>query len=481
MKKIKSLLILSAVLVLLVMVYLVVSPMWSEDGTGDTTTAQPEHTVAVIDHNTLKGFELTKKGETLSFSLKEDLTGWVWSENADVPLDNVAFASAVTALAEATSNYKLENVTAEDLAKYGLDAPSYVLKLNFEDGSERTYSVGNLNSFNSLYYFSEASAPNTVYMVDESVSAALELDIYDFVLEETPPVITEAKIKASGIWTDGGVINSFFYYPSGNSADYTDKYNWYYGISYVAMSSLPRQFALNSGLADALTSLITNLSFDECVGLDCTDVKYGFSDSRKIIIKYNVDENENGVLSEKEYVIYIGAQTEDGDIYAHTENSKLVYILSDSDEWINLINGDDKDFAATEIWLPNYEKFESMTFKSGDVTLSVGSKTTDEKTVFVSGDHDSEKLAELMAALEAIKVTSHTSVLEENTALEKKQLFTLELSFTDAEKAAETMTVETYTENYCRVTFMNDGGRLITTEDAEKIVALIADITKKAE
>ncbi len=481
MKKIKSLLILSAVLVLLLMVYLVVSPMWSEDNNGDTTTAQPEHTVAVVDHNTLVGFELTKaddgSSETLVFSIKEDLTGWVWSENAEVPLDNEVFASVVTALTDATSAYKLENVASDDLATYGLDAPAYTLKLTFEDGSEQTYYVGNLNSFNSLYYFSEAGSPKTVYMVDSSVPDALELDIYDFVLEETPPVITEAKILSLEYLVNDGTLKEFVYYPSGNDKDYTDKYDWYYALSDIAMSSVPSAMPLNGDIADSLTYLITSLSFDECVGFDCNDEAYGFFDSQKITVKYNVENEDNGVLTDNEYVIYIGSQTEDGDIYAHTADSKLVYLISDADEWLGIINGEHKDFAASELWLANYELIDSLTFKTGENELAVDVINTDGEITYSSEGKDSKKLEELLEALEAVNAVSHVSVLDKDTALEKKVFFTLEIKFANADKVNEIMTVESYTENYCRVTFMDDSGRLITTEEAEKLASLIADIT----
>ncbi len=484
MKKLKTLIILLTLLVALILIYLVASPMWSEQEGGETTPAAEEHTVAVIDHNTLKGFELTKTGEdsseTLTFSLKEDLTGWTWSENGEVPLDNSAFATVVTALTSATSGYKLEDVSAEDLAMYGLDSPAYTLKLAFEDGSEKTYKVGNLNSFNSLYYFSEAGAPNTVYMVDASVPNALELEIYDFVLEETPPVITAAKILSLTYMSENDMVKDFTYFPAGNASDYTDKYNWYYSIYSMHQSAIPAQLPLNGNVAESLTDIITDLSFEECVGFDRTEAKYGFSPSRKVIVKYNVDEGENGVLTEKEYVIYIGAQTEDGGIYAHTADSKLVYILADSDAWVTPINGDHKDLDAAELWLPNYELIEKLTFKSGENTLAVDVNNAEGKIAYSSGDIDPEKLSKLMAALDAVMSVSHTTVLEENTSLEKKVYFELRIKPKDSEKIY-TMTVESYTESYCRVTFANNGGRLITAEDAEKLASLISELTAKAE
>lgn len=481
MKKVKNLLILTAVLAALLLVYVLVSPLWSGDG-GDTTAAEPEYTVAVIDHNSLVGFELTVKGEeeasTLSFTLNDDATAWLWSENAEIPLDNKVFASVIEALTDATSSHKLEGVSADELAKFGLDDPSYKLSLAFEDGSSKEFIVGKYNSFNSRYYFSDVSAPDTVYMVSAEVTEAMELDIYDFVLLEEPPKITEGKLVGvsfiPGASTD---VKSFTFYSAGNDKDYTDNYNWYYSIG--NSSAAP----LNTDIAKALTSLVTGLSFDECVGFDCTEEKYGFSDSRKITVTYNVDEDKNGVLTEKVYVVYLGDQTESGEIYAHTDSSCLVYLISDADDWVKITNGEQKDFITSELWLPNYERIDQMIFTVGENKIVVNVKNTKGKITFTSEPElDDEELDKLISAMEELKATSHVSALEGNDTIEKKTYFTLEVKFNAGDTAQAVLTVETYTENYCRVSFMGNSERLITTKDAEKLANMIgsafADTTK---
>ncbi len=471
MKKIKKLLILSAVLLALVLVYVLASPLWTEQK-DETTTEEPEQTVAVIDHNKLSGFELTVRGEKetnkLVFSLNSDGTAWLWSENSEIPLDNNVFAMAIKAITDATSSHKLENVTADDLVKYGLDTPSFKLKLTFEDGSVKEFNVGDLNNFNSRRYFSESGEPNTVFMVEDSVTEALALNIYDFVLAEVPPKVTEGKLVSLEYLSPESERKSFVYYPSGNDKDYTDKYNWYYSFGEVASAPL------NRDIAKVLTELMTSISFDECVGFDCTEEQYGFSESRKLTLTYNVDEGETGVLTEKTYVVYIGKQTESGEIYAHTESSKLVYLISDADDWVKIVNGTQKDFITSEIWLPNYERIDRLTFKLGDKTLVLDVKTTDGKVSFTSSPEISaDKTEELLSALAALKATSHTSVLESNDPPEKKTYFEVEVKFNSGDTAQGTITVETYTEKYCRVSFMGNTERLITTEDAEKLADLL--------
>ncbi len=462
------------ILVLLLIVYLVASPMWSESGE-ETTEPTPSYTVAVIDHNGLVGLELEHGEETLSFTLNDKGSEWNWSENAEIPLDNMVFASAVTELNEASSSYKLEGVSSDQLAEYGLAEPALRAKFIFSDGSAREFIFGNLNSFNSLYYFAEASAPDTVYMVNASVKASLELDIYDFILEETPPAITEGKILGVN-YRNASNYRDFAYYPAGKESDYTDKYNWYCRSGIIEMSMLPTEYPLDGDMADTLTGIITALSFEECVGLDDSDEKYGFSNGNKLVIRYNVDEAENGVLTEKEYIIYLGSQTEDGGIYAHTEDSGLVYILGSSDEWITLLTSEQTKLLPDEIWLPNYERVDSLTFKAAENTLTVNVKNTDGKISYSSTESDdTEAIEALMTKLDSLTATSNIAYLEDDAAeVEKTLMFALKIAFNAGDNSELEMEITRYSLNYCLVSFNGRSDQLITLEDAEELIGLVS-------
>lgn len=470
------------VLVLLLLVYLVASPMWSED-TGEDTSAEEAHTIAAIDHTLLVGVELTGESESLKFALNDAATEWNWSENADVPLDNVAFATIVTALNEATSKYKLEGVTADQLSEYGLTEPALKVKFTFADSSVKEYFIGNRNSFNSLYYISDASAPNTVYMVSESVVSSLKLEIYDFVLEETPPAITEAKIVDVCYYpANDDFYKLFSYHPSGKAGEYTDRYEWYYTTAPIQMSSLPAGYPLSSSMADTLADIVTTLSFEECVGLDYSSGDYGFSESNKIVITYNVDEGENGVLQEKEYVIYIGSQTEDGKLYAHTADSKLVYLLSASDEWVSVITADRAKLLPTEIWLPNYEFIDSMTFTAGGNTIAVNVKTTNGSTAFTSEIFDdADAISALIKALENLNATSNVEYFADDASLvEPTEMFSVSIAFNKGDAPALDIIIERYSQSYCLASFNGRADQLVTLEDAQAIVDMIVSLGTKA-
>ncbi len=466
------------VLVLLLIVYLVASPMWSED-TPEDTSGDETYAVATIDHTLLVGLELTQGEETLSFSLNDKATEWDWSENGEVPLDNMAFANIVTALNNAKSKYKLEGSTSEQLGEYGLTEPSMKVKFSFSDGSSKEYFFGNVNSFNGLYYICEASAPSTVYMVDASAKTSLELEIYDFVLEETPPAITEAKVNEV-VYSPANdeFLTTFSYHPSGRKGEYTDRYEWFYSIKHPAMSVAPAGYPLDSSVADTLADLVTGITFEECVGLDYTSGDYGFSEKNNIVISYNAAEGETEVLQKKEYVIYLGSQTEDGKLYAHTADSKLVYLLGASDEWVSVLSATRAQLLPDEVWLPNYEFVDSMTFTAGEKSIKIEVKNTDGNTSFKSdASNDSEAVSALVKALENLTAKSNVEYLADDTSLvEPDEMFAVEIAFNTGDATKLDMIVEKYSQNYCLVNFNGRADQLVTLEDVQAIIDMITKV-----
>jgi hypothetical protein len=461
-----------AVLGVLLAVYFIAAPMWSDDAE-ETTEPLPSHTVAAIDHQLLVGFELTKGEEKLSFALNSSATEWNWSEDAEVPLDNMVFAEIVTAFNEAKSNYKLEGVTEAQLADYGLDEPSYRVKFTNSDASFKEYLIGAVNSFNSLYYFCDAADTATVYMVPSTFVSSLGLGIYDFVLIETPPAFTEGKLIDVN-YMNGSNYHTFRYYASGNSADYTDKYDWYVEHGSLEMSSIPPARPLDTGVADTLVSLVTGMNFEECVGLDRSDEKFGFSDASKIVIRYNAAEGESEVLTENSYTVYLGAQTEDGGIYAYTDNSKLVYILGSSDEWSALLSSEYAELMPKELWLPNYELIDSLTFKTAASSITVNVKSTDGKVSYSSDkSDDTDAINALVSALDALKATSNIAYFEDDAAaVEKNEIFSVIIGLKD--KSALEMKITRFSMNYCLVSFNGREDQLLTLEDAQKFADTVS-------
>ncbi len=505
MKKAKNLIILASVLVILLAVYLVYSAINADGGeeSGESTTAYPLET---IDPSKLVGvdIEITKDsthkqeeseseestqgdggdGEktttSLSFALNENATAWLWSEDGEVPLDNSAFANMVSTLSGFSSPYKLENVTNDSLSEYGLTEPYLRVTFTFSDGSRREVKIGAFNPFNEMYYFCDLVSPSTVYMVDESVVSAFDIDVYDLLKYDETPTISSTKITKVTFITDG-VTRVYTYYPSGKSEDYTDKYLWYLSIDGS------KEAAVDASVAESLTKLAGGITFEDCATLNYKkDNTLGFGGGDRVIIDYKkVDKVtdsttsvETEVTVDATYTLYLGKSSEDGDIYAHTDSSVLGYVLGESATWSKLRAGSLAGILPDELWLPDYERISSMTFvtESGTKKVIVNNKNGEITYSLDGGEIDGEAFIALQKLLEQTTQTSNTAYLEGDPENEKKAIFSMAVQFTDGKSL--TMTAEGYTENYVRVSFGDRNDQLITKDEAVAISDAISKIAK---
>jgi hypothetical protein len=278
---------------------------------------------------------------------------------------------------------------------------------------------------------------------------------------------------------------SFSYHPSGKPSEYTDRYEWYYNIAHKSISFssvIAPGYPVDGDVADTLASLVTGLSFDECVGLDYSAGDYGFTDTHKIVVSYNAAEGETEVLQKKEYVIYLGSQTEDGKIYAHTADSKLVYLLGSSDEWISVINATRAELLPDEVWLPNYEFVDSMTFAADGKTVKVDVVNTDGTISFKSdASDDADSISALVKALENLTATSNVEYYSDDTSLvEPTEMLSVEVAFNSGDAPVLDILIERYSQNYCLVNFNGRADQLLTIEDVQAIIDMMLSLGTKA-
>ncbi len=125
--------------------------------------------------------------ETLvMFSLEED--GWIYYGDTTMVLDEDAIEEFLTTMSQITANTVLEDV--DDASEYGVDSPSQLFAVVFEDGSSLTYCFGDANSIVGGYYVQvtdDADDTNNanVYLIDEDiVTTTLATEVETFQAEE---------------------------------------------------------------------------------------------------------------------------------------------------------------------------------------------------------------------------------------------------------------------------------------------------------
>ena len=481
MKKSVKLIIMAAALALLIGVYFIWQAVGNrEDGGDDVTSSGNVYTVGAVDYKTLISVSVARRVEAsgdgeaesrtlaFDFTLKEDETGWLWTENPSVPLSNEMFADMVTAVSGVTSPYKLENVNESDLGKYGLDEPE--ISLSFTDGNgTHGFSIGSLNSFSGYYYFCTEDK-TTVYTVDSSLPEAFRFDIYDLIDTDDAPELTKTSITSIQ-YVSGSDKTVFTYYPNGKDSDYTNGYSWYASVNGE------KEFAVASAIGSNLTDALVSLDFGNCVAYDSAkDDQYGLDAGNKLIIEYQKSSTvtdsttgvEKTVLTPTTLTLTVGRST-DGVIYVRPEGSSLTAKLSSQSAFAAVMTDNTRSLRPTELILPDYTRIDLMIFTGNGKTLSVTVRHGEDDSVSYSAADgtkiNEEKLQTLLTALAEAKTSAFASDLERDPSAGSDTVFSLALTFSKGDVLNAELTISRYSESYNLVSFMGSADRLITVDE----------------
>jgi hypothetical protein len=146
-----------SLLLLAVMVGVVVYLNQQEKPEPDTSAMEDEfgfviETVAPLfeEEKLVTGIEIVPADGVPVGVARDGESAWVLTKPEQAEADpGMAEAAASQA---ATLEFVTEIENASDLSVFGLDAPSYIIKLEFEDGSTRTLEIGDATPSSSGYY-----------------------------------------------------------------------------------------------------------------------------------------------------------------------------------------------------------------------------------------------------------------------------------------------------------------------------------------
>ena len=487
MKRAKNLVIMAAVLAVLAGVYLVVGNIVKQSEESGDDTTEEGYAVTALDASTLSSMKVKitasdDSGTTiteLSFSLSEDETKWLWADDESVPLDNTAFANIVTAINDSVSPVKLENVTDEEMADYGLASPAIEVTFGFSDGTGYTAKLGDYNSFKGMYYYMDSNDPDTVYMVDSTVEDYLDVSIFDLLAYDELPEISSAKIT-SLTYTKGDRELVFTYYATGNSDDYTDAYNWYLSVNGA------EEFAISASLGDDITSAITSRTLLDAVAYNTSnDAEYGMDAPGKLVISYmrtdtitdSTTGSETEITTPATYTLYFGDTDEDAYYYVRTQDSNLIYTISYSDEFFDMFEEEGRNLRPTELVNLNDTYLDGVVYTAGTSVLEVKLTHADGTTAYTLANGetlDFDKYSEIAETLAGITATSYTSVLEADSSVGNDLIFSAKYSFNSGSRSEGTLEIRKYSQSYAVVSFMGRDDQLITMDEANSLAALVA-------
>ena len=216
--------------------------------------------------------------------VKENGT-WFLDGDERFPLDQTKASKMAESIASLSAS---KEVDSNELAEFGLDTPSLTVKVKLTDGDEYCYSIGDVNSFNSLTYILTS---DKVYMFTDDLSKNFDYSKDELMLidDSFPTDITNDNIQSVIIRDKNGKETSY------SSTD-------------LSLSDLKKCFSFDDVNTYGLTD-------DEMVAL-------GFKeDGASVIIKYStVADTSTDVALNVTFKILLGEV-----------DGKIVYALNGGD------------------------------------------------------------------------------------------------------------------------------------------------------
>lgn len=281
--------------------------------------------------------------------------------------------------------------------------------------------------------------------------------------------------------TASGTLDIEYFEDSGLA--YTDRYTWF--------SLADGEYtALDNELTEDLVSLVTGLSWGECVDYDA-DVKdlgdYGLdTPSVTVSVSYiettevetnETDEDGEPVYEtreeEKTFNLELGSYSADGGCYARIAGSEMIYLI-DAGVCDSLLYADTASLLPEDVILLDWDKTTGFDIELGGETYSVDmelAEETDEEgsTLYdyaFSLDGEEADFTDVLQQLEALSSTGSAEGV--STALGEEIAFTFHR---DSENFAEVeLVIYGYDSASC-IAVLNGGSALfVPREDVQAIV-----------
>lgn len=455
MKKKKGMIAAVLVLILLIVVYLVLRNMNLEE---EQTTAETE-TVFKVDSDDIS--ELTIESGENEYTFKQEDETWTYAGDENFPLNTEELSSKVASITSVTATTTIEE--PENIQEYGLDEPSVKITVKTVDGESDTLEVGDENTAVSGCYIMINEDESKIYLVDSLVKTSMEFQISDLALEEEIPSITGSTVKHVTVQQSTGTKEL--------GEDGNSETGWTYTETDGSTS------AAGSSLVQDYMGQFTSLSWNSFVSADTSDLsQYGLDNPAKVTISYEVtetaDSSEDGSTEEdseestdsdntgdsedsdeqetktveKQAVLLIGNQDDEGNYYAKMQDNQYVYTLSSSTVE-GIINITRDNFLDTKVSDYSFADMDKVTFIRNGSTYTA-TKVTKEVE---SDDEEGE-------------TTSETSYLINGKEVDMTEFSEFYSKITALEWQSQAGSIEPQGEPEITITFEKTGGIQVTTE-----------------
>ena len=364
----------------------------------DTAEEDAAETVFEIDADDISNIQIVSGENTFDFSHGDDK--WSYVEDDKFPLSESAILDKVSSLTSVSSMRTIED--PDNLADFGLENPEVTATVTDTDGKETELALGATNDAVSGCYMSMNGDTSKIYLVDTTLKTNLEFDLSDIAEKEDIPSITGSTITSVTIHKPEGTAKLF--QDSGSETGWT--------FEDTDGSSVPA----DSSLVSTYTGNFSTLAWTDYVTYDLSNLgAYGLEDPTVITVDYQQEEEADGsdtessddsaeetaddstkddteedstVTVDKQMVMLVGSQTEDGNYYyGKLQDNSCIYTIGSSTIQ-NITDMKKADFLSTKVADYSFADLDTVTFTRNGETY-VASKETVE-----SEDEDGETTEE---------------------------------------------------------------------------------------
>lgn len=252
----------------------------------------------ITNLKSLTSISYNNNRETLSF--EKDRNKWYYSKNKKYPITQFSLESLASTFQKVEAVRELKN--ADALKDYGLDKPTYTVRVKDKSGKSVIYYIGNATGENYYITYGDKSK---IYTVSSDIASGLSSSLDDLITTDTFPTLSTGNLKKVLITKNG------------KTTTYTSKKKNLDGIA--------------GGLGV--------FTFGDCQNYYASQSdlkKYGLdSDSR---ITVDITYKDTDTKKTKNIVLYIGKKDSDEkNYYVQLKGSHMVY-LSDKDVVKNILN-----------------------------------------------------------------------------------------------------------------------------------------------
>lgn len=365
-KKLIGLLTALVVLILLTAAYFCLKN-YNKEQEAESETEDTSVAVTSIEETDITGLTYILDNEKLEFKKEND--SWHYTQDENFPVDQDKMKTLLGNFKEIKAVRDLGQL--ENLEDYGLKEPLNTVTVTSNNGVETVFYIGSENETTSDYYM-YMNNPEHIYTVSSTFANAFNGKLYDLIVDSSFPSITSNSIIKAVVQQQDNQLTL--------ESSRDDTATW------SVTDSKNEKKEADGTKSNQLLSNVTSLNFADYIDYNCKDLEqYGLKDPSAVItldytvtsevpvesdgteagteqagesetsetadeqnasegaaLETDITETEDGlteesesetestklVTEEKQIVLQIGNQTEDGDYYVKISDNNEVHTMS---------------------------------------------------------------------------------------------------------------------------------------------------------